>query len=307
RVYRLVCLPLMVKNLILGTAFVLLWSSGFVGAAWAPADVPWPTLLAWRYGVTAVLLLIMVLPRRPRLRLGDLARQALLGVLAHVVFLAGVFAATAGGTPAGTIALVCALQPLLVTLLGAIFWRDRLGVRAVTGLLLGIIGVAVTSGTTTDGWTAAWLPASSLVGLSAAALLERRWRHRAPDLLSALAVQVTVAAVVFGVAALITDQLAAPINGPFIGALAWLVLLSGLGGYAAFTACLRRLGATRTSTWLYLTPALTLLWAWLMLGQAPSAGEILGMAIAAGAVLLALTDGPRRAPTASSLPSRTPP
>ena len=61
--------------------------------------------------------------------------------------------------------------------------------------------------------------------------------------------------------------------------------------FATFVACLRRFGATRTSTLLYLTPPVTTMWGWVMFADAPSSTQWLGLAIGAAAVGLAAAGG----------------
>ncbi|MCX6491653.1 MAG: EamA family transporter, partial [Rhodococcus sp.] len=43
-------------DVLAGTALVILWSSGFIGAEFGTAEAPAHTLLAWRYLVAVVLL-----------------------------------------------------------------------------------------------------------------------------------------------------------------------------------------------------------------------------------------------------------
>jgi drug/metabolite transporter (DMT)-like permease len=61
---------------------------------------------------------------------------------------------------------------------------------------------------------------------------------------------------------------------------------------------LRRSGAVRVSTLLYLTPPTTMLWAFVMFGEAPGPLAVPGIAVCAAGVALALRDGrPRRTRT----------
>ena len=252
----------------MAAAFVVAWSSGFVGASLddqAAAGV-WG-LLAWRYVATAAVLLVTILStpstRRAVVTVGrrDLVQQTALALLSHVVFLGGVFLAAGHGLDAGLSALVCALQPLLVTAAGWLAFSDRVDVRQWTGLLVALAGVALSvGGISATGLASVGLVVTSLLGLSTAALLERAWQPKIPVLLS-LTIQVCVAAGVFVVMALADGSLHVPVTGQLLLALIWLVLLSGLGGYATFTWCLRNLGATTTSTLLYLTAPVTMLWA----------------------------------------------
>ena len=74
----------------------------------------------------------------------------------------------------------------------------------------------------------------------------------------------------------------------FVAAVVWLVFLSGLAGYATFTWCLRHLGSTATSTLLYLTAPVTMLWAWAMFHQQPSSLQWGGLAVVMAGVAMSL-------------------
>ena len=185
------------RSVVLAAGFVVLWSSGFVGAR-LTADVSTPSgMLAWRYLVTALVLLVAVGPRLRGLSARDVAQQAVLGLLAHVVFLGGVFGAVGAGVDAGTTALVAALQPMLVATAGRIFWADRITGRQIIGLGLGLVAVGLTvGGADSRAGIAVLIPLCSVVALSGAALLERRWRPTV-DVMGGLTIQVVVSAGVF--------------------------------------------------------------------------------------------------------------
>ncbi|MDO4919398.1 DMT family transporter [Kocuria sp.] len=278
----------------MAAAFVVAWSSGFIGASLADQTAVgvW-RLLAWRYLATAAVLLLasFVVPVSRRavttVKCSDLLRQIALALLSHVVFLGGVFLAAQQGLDAGLSALVCALQPLLVTAAGRLVFFDRVRVRQWVGLVMALAGVALSvGGISATGLASVGLVVASLLGLSTSALLERAWQPRIPVLLS-LTIQVCVAAVVFVLIALHDGGLGIPVTERLLWAITWLVLLSGLGGYMTFTWCLRHLGATTTSTLLYLTAPMTMLWAWFMFAQQPSVMQWTGLLVVLAGVACA--------------------
>ncbi|MGY1885015.1 DMT family transporter [Blastococcus sp. SYSU DS0753] len=288
---------------------VVCWSSGFVGAEFATRDAPVATVLAWRTGLAAALLGGWVLLQGERLRPGSLLRQACLGLLVQAVYLGGVFAAAGAGVPAGTSALVAALQPLVVAVVAAPLLGERTTARQRVGLLVGAGGVAlVVVGDLGAGGAspvAFLLPVVALAGLSAGTLLERRWAP-AESLAVALALQSAVAALVFGAVAGARGELSPPAEPAFWVAMAWLVLLSTVGGYGSYLFVVRRSGATTASTLLYLTPPATALWAWAMFGQPPGPTALPGILVCAVGVALVLRSAravPRERPD-DELPTR---
>src|SRR5215210_4962850 len=148
RVYRPVWLPAtMTTNTapIRAVALVLIWSSGFIGAELGARAAPPATLLAWRFLVTAAVLLPWLLRACGRLDRRGWMRQAVLALLCQCLYLAGVFWAAAAGVPAGTSALVASLQPALVLAATLVLEGRRLELRHVAGLVLGSAGVALTA------------------------------------------------------------------------------------------------------------------------------------------------------------------
>jgi drug/metabolite transporter (DMT)-like permease len=102
------------RDLAAGAALVVFWSSGFVGAELGTRFAAPETLLAWRYAVAALLLALLAGVRGARMRRSTLLRHGVLGLLCQCLYLGGVVTGVALGMPAGTTALVAAVQPLLV-------------------------------------------------------------------------------------------------------------------------------------------------------------------------------------------------
>lgn len=291
-----------------GASLVVMWSSGFVGAALGTGYAPPDTLLAWRYlAATAALLTVVTVlsrapglaPRRPRLSPRVVTRQSALGLLCQVGYLGGVVTGVGLGVPAGTAALVAALQPLLVAAAAGPLLGERTSRRQLWGLLAGLAGVALVVGDNLRlGPTPLWaylLPVGGMLALSAGTLWERRLQPSEP-LLDALTIQTTTAAVVFACEAALTGRLAPPGDTGFWVAVAWTVVLSSFGGYGSYLLVLRQGGANRASTLLYLTPPTTTLWALSMFGEQPGAIALLGMVVCAVGVLLVLAPRRKAAP-----------
>ncbi len=64
-------------------------------------------------------------------------------------------------------------------------------------------------------------------------------------------------------------------------AISWAIVFSTLGGYGLYYVCLARSGAVRTTSLIYITPGLTLVWAWAMFGQPMSAYTWVGLVLLA--------------------------
>ncbi|WP_091532195.1 DMT family transporter [Microlunatus soli] len=275
-----------------GLALVVLWSSGFVGAQLGARQASAITLLAWRYLITSAILLVGCLIVRPCFTRAEVVRQIVLGLVCQLGYLVPVYLGVQYGVHAGTVSLIAAIQPLFVAVLAGPLLGERGNALQRIGLLVGFAGVlVVVSGDIRLGqapWWAYLLPVAGVLSLGSGTLLGRRWR--ASSFLMSLTVQTGTAAVGMLVIATLTGQLAPPVTPGFAVAAGWVAILSGLGGYGAYLLVLRSQGATAASSWLYLSPPVTMLWTWLMFGDRIAPLGILGLFITAAGVLLSTGD-----------------
>ncbi len=116
------------------------------------------------------------------------------------------------------------------------------------------------------GW-AYGLPLLGMLALALATLLQKRWDDAPGSLAVVLFVQIGAALPAFAGLALAEGSLRPPLSGGFLFGLAWLVLLPTFGGYGLYWLGLRHLSAQGGSAALYLSPALTLLWAHWMFAE----------------------------------------
>lgn len=272
---------------------VIMWSSGFIGADLGTRYASADTLMAWRYLVAGSILAGWALVRGTRMTRDGLLRHGTLGLLCQALYLGGVVTGVGLGVPPGTAALIAALQPLVVSALASWLLQEASTGRQRWGLGLGIAGVALVVSSDVGAGTSPityLLPFGGMLSLSVGTVLERRWRTQEP-VLDSLTVQ-TIATTGFFVAmAAGTGHLAPPADPNFWFAVAWVVVLSGFGGYGFYFVVLRQSGPTRVSTLLYLTPPTTTLWALVMFGQRVTVVTLVGFVVCAGAVYLVMSGG----------------
>ena len=270
---------------------VVMWSSGFVGARLGTDEAPADTLLAWRYVAAGAVLVLLAAARRPRVRRGELGRQALIGFLCQSLYLAGVVTGVGLGVPAGVAALIAVLQPLVVGALAGPVLGQRVRPRQWLGLATGVgaVGLVVAGDASAGGPVLGYLlVAGGMLALSSGTLLERRWRLDTP-LLDSLTIHCLMSTAAFVTSAAVTGRLDPPATAGFWWAVAWVVALSTFGGYGCYLLALRAFGATGASTLLFLTPPTTMLWALLMFDERVGWLGVLGMLGCAGSVWLVLS------------------
>lgn len=283
--------------------FVLLWSSGYIGAKLAGPDVPITTVLMWRFVVVVVILatgIAAVAGRNPLQfrRTRGWRRQILIGLLAQCGYTLLLYQAIALGVSTGTTALIAGLQPLAVAALAGSVLGVATSIRQWWGLGAGAVGVVIvtwTDATSSVGHTPLWaylLPVISMACLVAGTFIDRRSGDTMSPALT-LAVQCATSAMVFSVVCLITGTAVPPMNPHFWLAIAWLVGFSTLGGYGLYWVLIRRSGVTSVNTLMFLMPPVTALWGALMYGEAFTWTTGLGLALALGATWV-VSRAPRR-------------
>ena len=271
--------------------FVVLWSTGFIGARLGLPHIEPLTFLFIRYlAVIACMLAIAVVTRAP----WPSDRKAWLhigvaGLLVHGVYLGGVFIAIHEGLPAGVASLVVSVQPLLTAvgagvLLGAVVLK-----RQWIGLGLGLAGVSlvVAGKLGTDFAAHALLPATiALLGITAGTLYQKRFCP-ALDWRTGSVAQFIPTAVLTGAAAWLTETGRIDWTGELFFALGWLVLVLSIGAVSLLNWLIRYSNAVNVASLFYLVPPCTAVVAWLLFNETFSAMALVGMGVTVAGVYLA--------------------
>jgi drug/metabolite transporter (DMT)-like permease len=300
----------------LAVAFVVCWSSGFVGAKLGTGEAAPTTLLMWR-ALPAALLVVpaaWLLARqrtggRPRLTAGELRVHLLVGVLSQSGYLLTVYGAIDLGVSSGTTALVDGVQPLVAAVLvGPLLGASVTG-RQWAGLALGLAGVLLVSwadATAGAGDVPAWayvVPLGGMLSLLASTLVERR-AAVATAPLTALAVHTTTSAVLLTALAVATGTATPPASRDFWVATAWLVLLATLGGYGLYWVLVARIGVVPVNSLMFLVAPVTSVWGAAMFGEPLTAVTVAGLALTLVAAGATTSGGAARRQEAVAAPGR---
>ncbi|MCB1970089.1 MAG: DMT family transporter [Geminicoccaceae bacterium] len=271
--------------------FVVLWSTGFIGAKLGLPDSEPMTFLAIRFAIAAVVLAVAAWfsgASWPR-DMFEAARYALIGLFVHGVYLGGVFASIAHGVEAGASALIVSLQPLLVATMGGLLLGERSTGRQWGGLVLGVIGVTLTVGdklsTGIGSPFGVLLAVIALIGMTIGTLLQKRY-GQGMDLRSGSAIQFAAAMLFCGLLAAMFENGHVHWTPKFAFALAWLVLVLSFGAISLLYLLIRRGEATRVSSLFFLVPSSTALIAWLLFDERMTGLSLVGMVLTMVAVAL---------------------
>lgn len=277
--------------------FVLLWSTGFIGAKYGLPYVEPFTFLSLRMGFVVALHVLIVWLWRVRWPTAAEARHsAITGLLVHGVYLGGVFLAIKQGVPAGISALIPGLQPILMSTIANRWLGERVNPVQWAGLALGLVGVALVlhdrsmigSGTPL-GWAASF---ASLIGITLGTLYQKRHNSNI-DWRSGNLVQYAAAGVFFALIAFTFETRAIAWTGEFVFALAWLVLVMSFGAVGLMYWLIRRSSAASFGSLLYLVPAVTAVIAYFLFGEKLDAVSITGMIVCAVGVFIVNRATPR--------------
>lgn len=267
--------------------FVLLWSTGFIGVKYGILYAPPFYFVAIRMAIAALLLFIAItfFRKTQPISRSIILPSTLIGLTLHGAYLGGCFFAVSRGLPAGVTALIVSLQPVLVSLFAARNLGEPLKARAVSGLILGLIGLFVVviprinmNGANELSLVAIGACVIGLLGGTSGTILQKKYGGAIPTL-SGTSIQYAATAVVLLILALIFEEPNITWSLEFIGALAWLVLALSFGAILLLFFLLSHGSAASVSSLYYLVPAITAIEAYFLFDEHISPFLMLGTLI----------------------------
>ena len=275
--------------------FVLLWSTGFVGAKYIlPFAEPF-VFLAIRYAVATVLLVVIAKAIGESLSLtrNQVWQSISVGVFLQVIYIGGVFYAVHLGVPAGITSAIVSLQPIVVSVLAVKFLGEKIRWVQAGGLILGLLGVSllllpkVFTGDFSPNFSGVGILSCflALSGTTAGYLLQKKSGTDIP-FLPGTAVQFAAATVIFALAATFTEEWKVEVTTEFLLALAWIVIALSIGSIFLLFYLLKHDSASSVSSLYYLVPPLTAIEAFVLFREKISPIGLFGMALAALGTIL---------------------
>lgn len=275
--------------------FVLLWSTGFIGAKYGmPYAGPLSFLLVRFTLVTAVLAAVVWLARAPLPADWRAAGHSVVsGLLIHGIYLGAVFWAIAEGMPAGLSALIVGTQPLLTALLVGPLLGEKIGAKQWIGVLLGLIGVALVlapkAGGAALGGIGPFAFALCLIGLTGITLgtIYQKAFATAMDLRTGALLQYAGATALTVPFVLFVEGFRVEWTLDFLFALAWLAGPLSLGAVTLLMVLIRSGAVASVAALFYLVPSVTAILAFAFFGETLTLIQIAGMALTGFSVWLA--------------------
>lgn len=234
---------------------------------------------AIRYVLGSLVLFAVLLVMRQPLRPPPLLPTALIGLCQTAAFQGlGQWALVNGG--AGRVALLAYTMPFWAVLLAWLMLNERLTTRRWVGLGLAGVGLVCII----EPWHGLGNPGSTLFAIGAGlawamgtVLSKRVFLHHAPTPLNLTAWQMLFGAIALAIVSLCVPQRAIDWSWGFIGGLAYSVVMASSIAWGLWLVVLHRLPTAMASLASLGVPIVSVLLAWAILHERPSAMEVVGI------------------------------
>ena len=283
--------------------FVLLWSTGFTGIRYGIPYAPPFTFIAIRMAIASVLLALISLAITKRFThdLPTIGKSVLVGMTIHGAYLGGCFYGVKQGMPAGITALICSLQPVLVSVFSSIFFEEKLSPRKWLGLALGLAGLVLVIAPKLQSSGDQGLPTAgvipvfiALLGGTSGTLLQKKFGSGV-EVLSGTSWQYVATGILMGSLALIFEgDQSITWNASFIFSLTWLIVALSIGAILILYFLLARSSAASVSSLYYLVPAVTAVEAYFLFGEKIGLVTAVGTLVTIAGVALVVRQGRAR-------------
>ena len=277
------------------------WGSTYVGIKVAVESIPAFIMGSGRFLLAGLLLLGWSLAREGRTALRVSRVEFRDSFVVGALLLGGGMGMVALGeqtVPAGITALIIALMPLWVAVLGRIVFGERTSRLVLAGIVLGLAGVVILVAPTGVGALALSAGGIAAVMVSpiswATGSLYSSHRARLPRLpLVATAMQMFCGAAVLGVLSLATGELAqfspAAVSGRSWLAFAYLVTIGSGIGYTTYVWLLRVAPLPKIATYAYINPIVAFVLGAILLGETITARTVVAAVVIVVGVAIIVT------------------
>ncbi len=272
--------------------FLFMWSTGYVAAKFGLGYIEPMTFLALRFacvvGIMAVLFVILR-PPLPQSR-EEWMHLAIVGFLLQSLYFGMCYMSYTAGLSVGTLALILAMQPIIVGLVAPRWYGEPVGWHRWIGLVLGLAGAVIVIVARSEivappavGFLFAVL---ALLGITGGSLWEKRFGVSHHPVTANL---VGFTAGLIGVAPFMIafETMQIVWTWQLAGSLAYLIVASSLIAIGLLLAMIRAGEVSRVSALFFLVPPMAATFAWIILDEVMPPLAWAGMAVAGLGVFMA--------------------
>ena len=272
----------------LGLAFALIWSSAFTSARIIVADASPLFILSLRYLVSGLIGvgIARALGQSWHLTRAQWKATIAFGVLQNAVYL-GLFFVAMQTIEASLATIIASTMPLMVGIAAWIFFRERLSLLGIAGLIAGIAGVVLIMESRLSAGVDLVGVLICFVGVLALtiATLTVRGASSGGNLLMVVGLQMLVGCAALSIATVLFETPQITPSWPLAIAFIYTCLAPGLLATWIWFQLVGRIGATRAATFHFLNPFFGVAIAAILLGEALGPRDVLGVSIIAAGIL----------------------
>lgn len=274
--------------------FVVIWATGFIVARFVVPHADPITFLAVRCALAALVFIVIAIAAGAKWPVTPYQwLQALVaGVLMQGIYLGATFWSAKHGLPAGIIALVMGLQPLLTGVLSVPLLGERVSGQRWLGIAVGFAGALLVmfprigDASLAIPFAATAVAFGGMVSMTLGTVWQKRTAS-AMDLRVSAAIQFVGAVLVLAPFAALTEDLYMDGSVAMWGALIWAVFGLSVGAIGLLLYLIRQGAVAGVASLLYLVPPVSAVMAYGLFGETLEPVQMAGMAVAAIGVALA--------------------
>jgi drug/metabolite transporter (DMT)-like permease len=271
--------------------FVFLWSSAFITGKVIVEDSSPIAALCFRFAIVTFGFFLYSLIAKQKIfhPIAETSKAMATGILFHGIYLGGCWFAFSKGMPAGIVALIVTLQPILTSLLAGPLLGERVTWRQWIGIVLGFGGTLLVLGIDVlEAFPMIALIAScvALLAITAGTLWQKKLSMEMP--LSVNNIYQSFSASIFLL--ILSFSLESPFinfTTSFVLAMAWQIIAVSFGAFTILMFLIKKGSASKTSALFFLIPPVSAVMGWLFVEETLTTYDLIGLCIATFGVYIA--------------------
>ena len=276
------------RSILMGMAFVVMWSSAFTSARMIVADAPPLTALALRFLLSGLIGvgLARLMGQSWHLTRSQWRATAVFGLCQNALYLGLNFIAMQN-VEASLAAIIASTMPLLVALAGLVVFGERIQPLGFAGLIAGVIGVSLIMGARFQGGVdglGITLCTLGVISLTVATLA-MRGASAGGNFLMVVGLQMLVGSAVLAVPAILLEPFSVNWNLRLIAAFTYTTLVPGLAATLVWFMLVDRIGTVKAATFHFLNPFFGVAIAAMFLSEKLGPLDLVGVIIITGGIL----------------------
>ena len=276
------------RSILMGMAFVIMWSSAFTSARMIVADAPPLTALALRFLLSGLIGvgLARLMGQSWHLTRSQWRATAVFGLCQNALYLGLNFIAMQN-VEASLAAIIASTMPLLVALAGLVVFGERIQPLGFAGLIAGVIGVSLIMGARFQGGVdglGITLCTLGVISLTVATLA-MRGASAGGNFLMVVGLQMLVGSAVLAVPAILFEPFSVNWNLRLIAAFTYTTLVPGLAATLVWFVLVDRIGTVKAATFHFLNPFFGVAIAAMFLSEKLGPLDLVGVIIITGGIL----------------------